>query len=42
MFKSIPQILENVTVKDKKIISSSKAKVAIKRAEKLLKIKADF
>ena len=37
MFKSIPQILENVTVKDKKIISSSKAKVAIKRAEKLIK-----
>ena len=37
MFKSIPQILENVTVKDKKIISSSKVKVAIKRAEKLIK-----
>ena len=37
MFKSIPQILENVTVKDKKIISSSKAKAAIKRAEKLIK-----
>ena len=37
MFKSIPQILENVIVKDKKIISSSKAKVAIKRAEKLIK-----
>ena len=37
MFTSIPQILENVTVKDKKIISSSKAKVAIKRAEKLIK-----
>ena len=37
MFNSIPQILENVTVKDKKIISSSKAKVAIKRAEKLIK-----
>ena len=37
MFKSIPQILENVTVKDKKIISSSKAKVAIKQAEKLIK-----
>ena len=37
MFKSIPQILENVNVRDKKIISSSKAKVAIKRAEKLIK-----
>jgi phosphoglucosamine mutase len=37
MFKSIPQILENVTVKDKKIISSLKAKAAIKRAEKLIK-----
>ena len=37
MFTSIPQILENVTVNDKKIISSSKAKVAIKRAEKLIK-----
>ena len=37
VFKSIPQILENITVKDKKIISHSKTRLAIKKAEKLIK-----
>jgi phosphoglucosamine mutase len=37
VFESIPQILENVAVKNKKIISNSKTKKAIKKAEKLIK-----
>ncbi|MEK9638508.1 MAG: phosphoglucosamine mutase [Pelagibacteraceae bacterium] len=37
VFRAIPQILENVIVKDKNIISSPKTKVAIKKAEKLIK-----
>lgn len=37
VFESIPQILENVTVKNKNIISHSKTKQAIKKAEKLIK-----
>jgi len=37
VFKSIPQILENITVKDKNIISSLKTKLAIKKAEGLIK-----
>ena len=37
VFKSIPQILENVTVKDKNIIYLSKTRSAIKKAEKLIK-----
>jgi phosphoglucosamine mutase len=37
VFESIPQILENVTVKNKKIISHPKTKQAIKKAEKLIK-----
>ena len=37
VFKSIPQILENVTVKDKNIISLTKTRLAIKKAEKLIK-----
>jgi phosphoglucosamine mutase len=37
VFKPIPQILENITVKDKNIISYSKTKLAIKKAEKLIK-----
>ena len=37
VFRAIPQILENVTVKDKNIISSPKTKAAIKKAEKLIK-----
>jgi len=37
VFKSIPQILVNVTVKDKNIISFKKTRLAIKKAEKLIK-----
>jgi len=36
-FKSTPQILENVTVKNKSIIHSSKCKRAIMLASKLIK-----
>ena len=39
VFESIPQILENVTVKNKKIISHPKTKLAIKKAEKAIKNK---
>jgi len=37
VFKPITQILENVIVKNKNIISSPKTKLAIKKAEKLIK-----
>ena len=37
VFESIPQILENIVVKNKKIISNSKTKKAIKKAKKLIK-----
>ena len=37
VFKPIPQILENITVKDKNIISQPKTRLAIKKAEKLIK-----
>ena len=37
IFKSTPQILENVNVKDKSIINSPKCKKAIKLASKLIK-----
>ena len=37
IFKPIPQILENVVVKDKSIINSSKCKKAIRIASKLIK-----
>ena len=37
MFKLTPQILENVTVKDKNIINSPKCKKAINQANKLMK-----
>ena len=37
IFKSTPQILENITVKDKSIINSSKCKKAIRLASKLIK-----
>ena len=37
VFESIPQILENVEVKDKNIILNQKTKFAIKKAEKLIK-----
>ena len=36
MFKPLPQILENIIVKDKKIISNEKCKKAIKKANKLM------
>ena len=39
MFKPTPQILENITVKDKSIIDSSKCKKAIKFASMLIKKK---
>ena len=37
IFKPLPQILENITVKDKEIINSVKSKSAIKKAFKLMK-----
>ena len=37
VFESVPQILENVLVKDKNIISRTKTKQAIKKAKKLIK-----
>ena len=39
MFKPVPQILENITVKNKDIINQAKTKVAIKIANKLIKNK---
>ena len=36
VFKPLPQILENVLVKDKKIIEKSKCKLAIKKAKKIM------
>ena len=36
IFSPLPQILENVTVKDKKIINNNKCKKAIKKANKLM------
>ena len=37
VYKSIPQILENVFVKDKNIINSTKCKQSINKAKKLIK-----
>jgi len=37
IFKPLPQVLENVTVKDKNIINKPKCKKAIKKANKLIK-----
>ena len=37
VFKPLPQILENITVKNKNIITKSKCKKAIKKANKLMK-----
>ena len=37
VFKSIPQILENITIKNKNVIFKAKTKSAIKKAEKLIK-----
>ena len=36
-FKSIPQILKNVKVKDKSVINSAKCRAAIKASEKMIK-----
>jgi len=36
VFKPLPQILENVIVKDKKIINKTKCKIAISKANKLM------
>ena len=36
VFKPLPQILENILVKDKNIIKKSKCKIAIKKANKLM------
>ena len=36
-FKSTPQILVNVKVKDKSIINSKKTRAAIKKSEKMIK-----
>ncbi len=36
-FKSTPQILENIKVKDKSIINSKKCRAAIKKSEKMIK-----
>jgi len=36
VFKSLPQVLENVTVKDKNVINAKKCKRAIKSANKLM------
>ena len=36
IFKPLPQVLENVTVKDKNIIKKSRCKKAIKKANKLM------
>ena len=39
VFKPLPQILENVVVKDKSVISSLKCKKAMKKANKLMQHK---
>ena len=39
VFKPLPQILENVTVKDKDVINNRKCKIAIRKANKLMKRK---
>ena len=39
VFKPLPQILENVIVKDKSIISKTKCKIAIRNANKLMGLK---
>ena len=36
VFQPLPQILENITVKDKNIINKPKCKKAIKKANKLM------
>ena len=39
VFEPLPQILENVVVKDKNIINKNKCKLAIKKAKQLMKNK---
>ena len=39
VFKPMPQILENIVVKDKNIINASKCKKAIKKANKIMGLK---
>ena len=36
VFKPVPQILENVTVKNKDVINKNKCKIAIKKANKIM------
>ena len=36
VFRPMPQILENITVKDKEVISKSKCKIAIKKASQIM------
>ena len=36
VFKPLPQILENVVVKDKSIVNKTKCKIAVKKANKLM------
>ena len=39
VFKPTPQILKNITIKDKNILDSSKCRKAIKRASELIQSK---
>ena len=39
VFKPLPQILENVVVRNKDVITKNKCKIAIKKANKLMKLK---
>ena len=39
VFKPMPQILENVTVKNKDVINKNKCKVAVKKANRIMKKK---
>ena len=39
VFKPLPQVLENVTVKNKNIISTTKCKNAVKKANKIMRQK---
>ena len=42
VFKPLPQILENVLVRDKKVINKPKSKSAIKTANKLMGKRVEF
>ena len=39
VFKPVPQILKNITIKDKNILDSAKCKKAIKKANELIRSK---